>query len=189
VSSSSTDNAELRPAGQTEWFAKEVHAHEGQLKAYLQGAFPSVRSDVDDVIQESYLRVWKRHALKPIASVKAFLFTAARHAAIDLLRKNRTSPLDPMGTLAVSSVIDESPNPSDALSAQEKLHLLSEAVAHLPARCYEVLMLHKFQRLSQKEVAVKLGITEGTVANQTRLAVLKCDAYLRSKGVTRLDAL
>lgn len=66
---------------QAQWFANEVHAHASQLKAYLRGAFPSVR-DVDDVVQESYLRIWKARAIHPIESAKTFLFTIARRVAL-----------------------------------------------------------------------------------------------------------
>jgi hypothetical protein len=61
----------------TRWFSEEVHAHDSQLKAYLHGRFPSVRCEVDDVVQESYLRVWRIRASQPIHSAKAFLFSIA----------------------------------------------------------------------------------------------------------------
>jgi DNA-directed RNA polymerase specialized sigma24 family protein len=72
-------------AGQTRWFTEEVHPHDASLKAYLRGSFPSVR-DVDDVVQESYLRIWKARAIHPISSARAFLFRIARHLALDTLR-------------------------------------------------------------------------------------------------------
>src|SRR5687767_3921161 len=58
---------------QSQWFADEVHVHESQLKSFLRGSFPAVR-DVDDVVQESYLRIWKARAAQPIDSARAFLF-------------------------------------------------------------------------------------------------------------------
>ncbi|HRE79927.1 MAG TPA: sigma factor, partial [Opitutaceae bacterium] len=68
----------------TRWFTTEVHAHEASLRTHLRAAFPRAR-DVDDLVQESYLRVWKAQASRPILSAKAFLFKVARHAALDLL--------------------------------------------------------------------------------------------------------
>jgi hypothetical protein len=50
------------------WFAEEVQPHEASLRAYMRGAFPMVR-DVDDVVQESYLRVWRARAAQPIPGV------------------------------------------------------------------------------------------------------------------------
>jgi RNA polymerase sigma-70 factor (ECF subfamily) len=75
------------------WFADEVHRHELALKAYLRGSFPSVR-DIDDVVQESYLRVWRARLAHPIHSTKSFLFQVARHLALDLVRRDRVSPID-----------------------------------------------------------------------------------------------
>ena len=43
---------------------------------------------MDDVVQESYLRLWKARAAQEISSTKAFLFTVARRFAINVLRKN-----------------------------------------------------------------------------------------------------
>lgn len=54
-----------------------MHAHDEQLKSYLRLAFPTVR-DVDDIVQESYLRTWRRQSSQPIRAAKAFLFTVAR---------------------------------------------------------------------------------------------------------------
>src|SRR5688500_6163822 len=74
------------PSDATQWFKKEVHAHGGQLKSWLRGQFPSVR-DVDDVLQESYLRVWKVRATQPVQSAKALLFTIARRIVLDDVRR------------------------------------------------------------------------------------------------------
>src|SRR5438876_12279709 len=80
--SNSADNLAWNPAVSStstvdsRWFAAEVHAHERSLRAYLRGAFPSVR-DVDDVVQESYVRVWKARLAHPIQSARSFLFQVA----------------------------------------------------------------------------------------------------------------
>jgi RNA polymerase sigma-70 factor (ECF subfamily) len=163
-----------------------VHPHGPQLKAYLRGKFPSVR-DVDDVVQESYLRVWKRQAVQPIQSAKSFLFMVAQRIAVDLLRRNRSSPIDPLGSFAASSVLDEAPNAAEALSSREKLDMLLDAMAALPARCYQVLVLHKIEGLSQREVADRLGISERTVQCHTLTAIQRCEDHLRRRGVTRLN--
>lgn len=147
---------------QHRWFAQEVHAHEGQLKAYLRGSFPSVH-DVDDVVQESYLRVWKSRAARPIRSARAFLFQVARRLAIDVLRRRKTSRIDAVCDLAALPVLVDGPDAADAICQNEELRLLAQAIHALPARCREVMILRKIEGLPQKEIAVRLGITEGTV--------------------------
>ena len=44
------------PLDRARWFKEEVHSLDTRLKSYLRGSFPSV--DVEDVVQESYLRTW-----------------------------------------------------------------------------------------------------------------------------------
>src|ERR1044072_2602461 len=95
------------------WFAAEVHAHDGQLRAYLRGTYPTVR-DVDDVVQESYLRTWKAKLAHPIASTKSFLFEVARNLAIDLIRRRRSAPGESLAAFEDLAVMDDGADVVDA---------------------------------------------------------------------------
>jgi transmembrane sensor len=57
-----------------------VHVHEPSLRAYLRTQFPFA-PDIDDVVQESFLRLWKARMGQPIRYAKALLFKVARNAA------------------------------------------------------------------------------------------------------------
>lgn len=168
---------------QGQWFIAEVRPHEAQLRNYLQGSYPDVR-DVDDVVQESYLRLWKTRAAEPIQSAKAFLFTVARRIALNVLRKNSNAPFVHCSDLDDLRVLDQSPNAADAACEQEKIDLLADAVMALPARCREIIILRKLQGLPQKEVADRLGISERAVESQVRIGVRRCLAFLRQHGIT-----
>jgi RNA polymerase sigma factor (sigma-70 family) len=167
------------------WFSTEVHPHEPQLRSYLRGRFPGVR-DVDDVVQESYLRIWRARAAHPIQSAKTFLFTIARHLAINLVQRKDMTTHVAMGELALSTVIDGGPNAFDALSYQEKISLLAHVLARLPDRCRQVVMLRKIHELSQKEVAAQLGISERTVEKQLARGMAHCQRHLREWGIQNL---
>jgi RNA polymerase sigma factor (sigma-70 family) len=175
----------VTPADSNRWFAEEVHAHDAQLKAYLRGSFPTVR-DVDDVAQESYLRLWKVCATQPIRSAKALLFTVARRLAVDFIRRDRTVPREDIGHLAELSVLMEERDASFAEGLDEKVDLLSEAISHLPGRCRETFILYKIEGLSRRETAERLGLSEKTVAAHTSTAMKRCATYLRLNGVKGL---
>jgi RNA polymerase sigma-70 factor (ECF subfamily) len=49
---------------------------------------------------------------------------------------------------------------------------VSEAINNLPDRCREVLWLRRIENFSQKEIAAKLGISEGTVEKHMARAAL-----------------
>ena len=167
---------------QARWFAEEVHAHDGQLRAYLRGAYPTVR-DVDDLVQESYLRTWKARLAHPIASAKSFLFEVARNLAIDLIRRKQAAPSESLVAFEDLSVMDDGADVVAALSRQEKIDLLIAALATLPDRTREIVFLRKFQRWPQKEVAARFSVSERTVETQLARGMKRCAAYLRKHGV------
>jgi RNA polymerase sigma factor (sigma-70 family) len=169
-------------AAMPRWFAEEVHAHDGQLRAYLRGAYPTVR-DVDDVVQESYLRMWKARLAHPIASTKSFLFEVARNLAIDLIRRKQTAPSESMVAFEDLSVMDDGADVVAALSRQEKIDLLIAALATLPDRTREIVFLRKFQQWPQREVAAHFRVSERTVETQLAKGMKRCASYLRKRGV------
>ena len=179
---SSPTVAPASAANAEQWFKQEVHAHDGQLKAYLSGTYPAIRPNVEDVVQESYLRVWKVRTTREIVSAKAFLFTIARNLTLNLLRGEKRARLIPGGELALSGVIDESPSAVDRLTHQEKIDLLTDALAALPDKTRAILLLHKFQGLTQAETARQLNLSLKTVEHQVTRGVERCTRYLRDRG-------
>lgn len=166
------------------WFVEQVHPHDAHLKAYLRGSFPAIR-DVDDVVQESYLRVWRRHTLHPIESARAFLFKVARHLALDTLRHERRSPASAVADIAALGVAEERPAVAEVAARNEEIELLLTTIDQLPGRCREIFILRKLHGLPQKEIARRLGISEETVEVQIGRGNRRCEQYLRRRGVIR----
>jgi RNA polymerase sigma factor (sigma-70 family) len=170
------------PDEPSRWFSEQVHAHDGRLKAYLRGSFPSVR-DFDDLVQESYLRVWRRQLDRPIASARAFLFKVARNLALDALRHERASPIERVTDFPVSDVIDDGPGVVETVCTNQEVELLFQAIQKLPARCRQIVIMRKIQGLAQKEIALRLGISESTVQVQASRGLQRCEEFLRERGV------
>ena len=168
-------------ADETRWFVDEVHTHDIALKRYLRSSFPALR-DVEDIAQESYLRIWKQRAADPIRSAKAFLFNIAHRLALDRLRRIRRSPIDPAANIDQLYVFDHAPSPYETLGRREKVQLLIDAIDALPARCRDVIILRKLQLLSQRETASRLGISEKGVEIQLTRGLERCRALIRARG-------
>lgn len=162
---------------QVRWFAEDVYAHDSSLKTYLRGSFPSVR-DVDDLVQESYLRVWQARAKQPIRSAKAFLFTVARRLALDFVRHEHRSPIIGVTDLDQLFVLNKAPDAADAAATSQEIELLVEAMDSLPARCREIFLLRRIQGVSQKDIAVRLGLSEQTVQVQAARGLRKIEEYM-----------
>lgn len=139
--------------------------------------------DVDDLVQESLLRLWKARARQTIRSAKDFLFQTGRNVAIDMIRRERASPMDFVADLAASSVLENSPSAAEVVCTREELAMLADAIALLPARCREIVILRKIKRVPQKEIAHLLGMSEFTVQNQVSRGVKRCEKYLAARGI------
>lgn len=167
---------------QTRWFDRDVHPHGSQLGAYLRRSFPAVR-DVDDVVQESYLRIWKFRTAHPIQFTKAFLFKIARNVALNLLAHEQASPIDAVADLTALTVKDNRPTAAEAVCTREEILLLADGIEALPTRCREIFFLRRIKNAPQKEIASLLGISEQTVQVQVQRGVKRCQKFLRQHGV------
>ncbi len=164
------------------WFSENIHPHDSSLKAYVRTSFPHLR-DVDDVVQESYLRLLKARVAHPIQFGKAFLFTVARNVALNLLQRQRISPILPIADLAALPVIDDNADVAETACTREEISLLADGIEALPARCREIFILRRIKGVPQKEIAARLGISEQTVQVQVQRGVKHCAEFLRRRGV------
>jgi len=159
------------------WFHEQVHVHDRSLRAHVRGSFPAL-GDVDDVVQESYLRVWRARAREPIQSVKAFLFTVARRVALDLVRKERGSPITGTLNATAAAAKDDTPGVLEMFDRSERVELVTNALMRLPPRCREVVMLYKLKGMSRRDVALALGISEKTVDEQVARGVKRLETFV-----------
>lgn len=167
------------------WFAEDVQPHEPALRAWLKARFPSL-TDIDDLVQETYARLFRIRAVRKVAETRPYLFVIARNAAVDAMRRNRVISFENLGESERLSVVEEDkPTAAAAASYAEELVLLKDAIAVLPGRCREVLTLRKLHGLSYREIAQQLGIAEKTVEAHVHTGLFRCREYLQAKGVTR----
>ncbi|MBM3843812.1 MAG: RNA polymerase sigma factor [Verrucomicrobia bacterium] len=166
------------------WFAEEVQPHEAALRVWLTGRFAALR-DVDDIVQEAYVRLLRARGSGPIACPRAFLFVTARNLALNHLRHQRHERPAGAAEGEVGEVLDGSAAIPDAVAVAEELRVLVAAIESLPARCRQIVSLRKIYGLSQREVATRLGISEHTVESQGSIGLQKCVAYFRRYGYGR----
>jgi len=172
------------PTAQSQWFHDEVRPHEPALRAYLHGVFPSL-PDIDDLVQESYVRLLRAKEAGKVHYVKAFLFAIARNAALDLCRRRKVVSFEPIGDLASQTVIDENQNVAETVNKQQELALLADAVRTLPERCRQVLTLRLLYGLSHKQIAADLGISDLTVKAQLAKGMRRCAEYFKVRGLVK----
>jgi RNA polymerase sigma-70 factor (ECF subfamily) len=167
------------------WYDEEVRPHAEGLRAWLGAQFPSLL-DLDDLLQESYLRLLRtRQTGSAIANTRAFLFTTARNVALDRVRRNRVVTMEGLVNAPPSSVIEARHDVAENVSRAQEIEILHEAIRALPDRCREIVTLQKIHALSNREIADRLGLSVNTVNAQMVIGLTRCRAYLRERGVLR----
>lgn len=179
-----TANPESTPiTDHSRWFAEEVYRHDGQLKVYLRRRFPCVR-DVDDLVQDSYVRIWQRQLARPIDSAKAFLFQVARRLALNDVRHRQASPFDDRVTDEAGSRVSETGDLREAVCTRQEVRLLLDLIETLPPCCRQIVVLRKLEGLSQREIAARLGLSEQTVQVQACRGLKRLRELLRTRGLS-----
>jgi RNA polymerase sigma factor (sigma-70 family) len=161
------------------WFVREILAHEESLVRYLSHAWP-IRHELQDLRQDTYVRVYEAASRSRPLAPKSFLFATARHLIVDRIRRQRVVAIDGVGDLEALNVMVDERSPELRTSAYEELRRLAEAFDRLPPRCRETVWLRRVEGLSQQEVARRLGVTEKTVEKHVMKGMkLLADALAR----------
>jgi RNA polymerase sigma-70 factor (ECF subfamily) len=159
------------------WFDEQVHPHEPMLRAWLRSRF-SHEDDIEDVVQEAYVRLLRAREAGRIASPKAFLFTVARNIALDRHRHRQVIGAEPLAENEALAVLEEGDGIPETIARHQELEILTEAIQSLPDRCRQIFTLRKVYGLSQADIARQLGVSENTVSAQLTIGVKKCMEFM-----------
>jgi RNA polymerase sigma-70 factor (ECF subfamily) len=164
------------------WFAEEVQPHEPALRAYLRRRYPTM-GDIDDVVQESFLKAFLAWQRGRLTSVRGFLFTVAGNLTVSLFRRRKFIAPVPVNEMTALRVVKDDADVVENLCTREELALIAGAVAVLPERCRQVAALRLFDGRDCRDIARELGISEATVRVQLARAMKKCARYCRDRGL------
>jgi RNA polymerase sigma-70 factor (ECF subfamily) len=123
----------------------------------------------EDLIQEVFMRMLKyRTTYQGRSKFTLWMYQIARNAHIDFLRKKKnTLPLDEQW----SEPITTEASPAEKLEGGQEAQLLRQALAQLPLKKREVLILSRYQNLKYKEIAELMDCHIGTVKAHVHRAI------------------
>lgn len=145
-------------------FESLFRAHYAALCAFVSRMVGS-RAVAEELVQEVFLYLWEHRATwSAHTSVRTYLFTAARNATLNYLRREKLEERASHGdetTIALFTRSQLEIEREVALAEFERA--VKRAIAQLPPRCGEVYTLSREQFLSYAEIGELLGISTKTV--------------------------
>jgi len=153
-----------------DWFLREVLPLEAVLVRYLRQNWRD-QSDIEDLLQDVYIRVYEAAKRQLPEKAKPFVFTTARNLLINRMRDHAVVPIEAVADLDALGVAIDMPGPDRTALARDELRRLSEAIDRLPPHCRDVIVLRRIENLSRSEIARRLNIAETTVSSYLTEAI------------------
>jgi RNA polymerase sigma factor (sigma-70 family) len=173
-----------------------VNKNEGPLEGFL-GVFMQFRrrlaravgriverDDVEDIVQETFLRCYQASAKTTVQFPRAFMLTTARNLALNHIALAENRCVGSVASFEDSAVpLYRERSAQNAFEGEERFLLLCRAVSALPVQCRRAFVLKKVYGLSRKEIAEYMNISESTVQKHVAKGVLLCAEYLEGTEV------
>jgi RNA polymerase sigma-70 factor (ECF subfamily) len=133
--------------------------------------------DALDLAQETFLLAYRgMESFRGESSAKTWLFTIARRVWIDFLRRRGADKRDgvhvpvehaedaaPQALVSRARPAEDEPEPLELMLRKERMEELRAALAELPPKMRQCVMLRLFQGLKYREIAVVMRISGQTV--------------------------
>lgn len=148
-------------------------------------------NEVEDIVQETFVRLCQVNNKKIIRNPQAYIFRTARNLALDHVKRAEsrlTAPMD-MDELDFQPV-PEMDIPYALAASAEEFELLCKAVRSLPKQCRRAFVLKKVYGYTQKEIMVEMGVGQATVETHIVNGTKRCVQFMRAhqKDQSRLES-
>jgi RNA polymerase sigma-70 factor (ECF subfamily) len=130
-------------------------------------------ADARDLTQDTYAKALVHCREAEPDRLQAWIMRIARNTCLDQVRRRKTR--GPLYSVSEFTAI-ECRTPEDSAAAADEIRIVRKAIAGLPYRLRDVLVMREYGELTYQEIAVALGISSGTVMsrlNRARQAVLR----------------
>ena len=134
-------------------------------------AFASLRNreQAEDVVQESFTRVWEHVEAVDFATAKTYLFTTAHHAMVDEVRLRQR----------FVSIEEQTPSIEDSTESRypDVNDVLNKTLATLPEAQRNALILRDYEGYSYREIGDITGMSEA----QVKVNIFRARTALKNK--------
>ena len=164
----SADNRPQHTYDLTEW----MNRYGPGLRRFLARRVNA--ADIDDLVQDVFLRMQTAQSNQPIEHAERYLFRVAQNVLISRYRADggRMRPV-------LGSIEGTTAEPRDDISPEriaigrEQYALVIQAIANLSPRVRAAFVMHRFENMTYQTIAVRMGINKNSVKELIHRALLR----------------
>jgi RNA polymerase sigma-70 factor (ECF subfamily) len=131
-----------------------------------------------EIVQDVFLKIWMtREQLQEVKNFKAYLYAVSKNQAINALKKS-IAELEKLKLYAQNPPLYS--EETDDFK-EYRFSLIDEAIDRLPNRQKEVFLLHRYEKLTYREIANRLGIGKESVKSHLSLSIKAIRTHIRSR--------
>lgn len=153
----------------------------GFLRRYLR-RFYSNHQDIEDALQEGFLKTFEIEKKQDINSPSAYLFMTVKNFAQRDLKKKSRLKIDGIEDIDAASLSIDREAIEDSLETRQTLSIFCDAADALPEQCRKAFLLRKIYGFSQKEIAELMGISISTVEKHLAKGLQRSMDYMAEQG-------
>jgi len=148
-------------------FDKVFKTYASDLKKHLYFKYRDLASS-EDIIQETFIKLWNNCKKVPFAKVKSYLYTVANNAFLDVKKHEKVVLNHQKGYVNYN----KTENPEFLMIEQEYLIQVENAIQALPIKQREVFLLSRMEKKKYREIAEMLDISIKTVEKRMHDALI-----------------
>jgi len=139
--------------------------------------------EIEDIVQETYVRICQLENKAHITSPKSFMYKTAHNLALDYLKQANirlVDGIDDMENLDYLLTEHHKDEMYENALTDSEFSYFCEAVRQLPQQCRKVFVLKKVYGYSQREIANQLNLSESTVEKHISTGMKRCTLFMRN---------
>lgn len=150
--------------------------HAESLRNYLYYKFGDMER-AEDIVHDSFMKLWSKCSTVVYDKVARFLYSISRNLMIDTLRTKKVAL-----KFKKSLVIEQdNEDPYFKLRTKEFRIKLESVISDLPEKQREAFLMNRIDKLTYKEIAVRLEVSETAIEKRISKALIKLNTITEIK--------
>ena len=137
------------------------------------------QEDVDDILQETFIRAFDANKKKEIKSPQNYLFVVSRNL---VYRSQSTQSREILADINDVILEQESVSTETDMHYRLKFEAFNKALKELPENNRRAILLRKYYDLSHKEIASKMQVSVSSVEKYIANGLRRCGQALAAQG-------